>query len=98
MDHAMSQQNKYWIGALTAVVLVVASVAILNQRHQQQLQAQAIQDQVNREALQRLQSELALKNDLESASQREAALQLQLREMDAGASRLQAADSQQQAN
>ena len=38
-----------------------------------------------------------LKNELESASQREAALQLQLREMDAGASRLQAADGQQQA-
>jgi chromosome segregation ATPase len=47
--------------------------------------------------MQRMQGEIALKNELESVSQREAALKLQLRQMDEGASRLQAADGQQQA-
>ncbi|MBW4531323.1 MAG: hypothetical protein KME02_11625 [Aphanothece saxicola GSE-SYN-MK-01-06B] len=86
---------------MSAVVLVVAGFAILNNQHQQRLQAearvQAAQDQANREAMQRMEGELALKSELESASQREAALQLQLKEMDAGASRLQAADGAQQA-
>ena len=101
-DHRRDdRQNKYWLALVTAVVLVVAGFAILNNQHQQRLQAEAqteaAQDQANREAMQQMQGELALKNDLESASQREAALQSQLREMDAGASRLQAADGQQQA-
>ncbi|MCP9786182.1 hypothetical protein [Cyanobium sp. N5-Cardenillas] len=86
---------------VSAAVLAVAGVVFLNNQHQQRLQAearvQAAQDQANRESMQRMEGELTLKNELESASQREAALQLQLREMDAGASRLQAADGQQQA-
>ncbi|MEA5440944.1 hypothetical protein [Cyanobium gracile] len=87
---------------LSAVVLVVAGVVILSNQQQQRLQAeaqaqQAAQDQANREVMERMQGELVLKNELESASQREAALQLQLKEMDAGASRLQVADGQQQA-
>ena len=95
------RQNRYWLALVTAVVLAVTGFAILNNQHQQRLQAEAqaqsAQDQANREAMQRMEGEIALKNELESASQREAALQLQLREMDAGASRLQAADGQQQA-
>ncbi len=101
MENLSNRQNRTWLAALSAVVLVVAGVAILNNQHQQRLQAeariQAAQDQANRESLQRMEGELALKNELESAAQREAALQLQLKEMDAGASRLQAADGQQQA-
>ncbi|MCT0208119.1 hypothetical protein [Synechococcus sp. CS-1332] len=88
----------------SAVVLVVAGFAILNNQHQQRLQAEAqvqaqaqAQDQANRDVMERMQGELALKNEMESASQREAALQLQLKEMDAGANRLLAADGQQQA-
>jgi chromosome segregation ATPase len=95
------RQNRYWLALVTAVVLAVTGFAILNNQHQQRLQAeaqtQAAQDQANREAMQRMQGEIALKNELESASQREAALKLQLRQMDEGASRLQAADGQQQA-
>ncbi|MCP9798614.1 MULTISPECIES: hypothetical protein [Cyanophyceae] len=101
MDNLSHRQNRTWLAVLSAVVLVVAGVAILNNQHQQRLQAearvQAAQDQANRESMQRMEGELALRNELESASRREAALQLQLREMDAGASRLQAADGQQQA-
>ena len=75
---------------------MVAGVAILNNQQQQQwlqaeAQVQAAQDQANRESMQLRQGELALKNELEPASQREAALQPQLKEMDAGVSRLQAA-------
>jgi hypothetical protein len=96
-----NRQNRTWLAVLSVVVLVVAGGAILNNQHQQRLQAearvQAAQDQANRESMQRMEGELALQNELESASQREAALQLQLREMDAGASRLQVADGQQQA-
>jgi chromosome segregation ATPase len=99
------RQNRYWLALVAAVVLAVTGFAILNNQHQQRLQAeaqaqaqaQAAQDQANRESMQRMEGELALKNELESASQREAALQLQLKEMDAGASRLEAADGQQQA-
>jgi hypothetical protein len=108
MDNLSNRQNRNWLVLVTAVVLAVGAFAILNTQHQQRLQAeararaaqaqaQASQDQANREAMQRMEGELALKNELDSASQREAALQLQLREMDAGASRLQAADGQQQA-
>jgi chromosome segregation ATPase len=101
MENIPNRQNRYWLALVSAVVLVVAGFAILNNQHQQRLQAearvQASQDQANREVMERVQGEMALKNDLESASQREAALQLQLKEMDAGASRLQAADGQQQA-
>ncbi len=101
MDNLPSRQNRTWLAFVSATVLVVAGFAILNHQNQQRLQAearaQAAQDQANREVMERVQGELALKNELESASQREAALQLQLREMDAGASRLLAADGQQQA-
>lgn len=110
MDNLTNRQNRNWLVLVTAVVLAGAGFAIINNQHQQRLQAeaqarasqaqaqaQASQDQANREAMQRMEGELALKNELDSASQREAALQLQLREMDAGASRLQAADGQQQA-
>jgi hypothetical protein len=101
MDNLSNRQNRPWLAVASAAVLVVLGGAILNNQHQQRLQAearvQAAQDQANRESLQRMQGELALKTELDSASQREAALQLQLREMDAGASRLQAADGQQQA-
>ena len=101
MEYPPNRQNKYWFALVSAVVLVVAGFAILNNQHQQRLQSeaqvQAAQDQAKRESMQRMEGELALKNELESASQREAALQLQLKEMDAGASRLQAADGQQQA-
>ncbi|MCP9858501.1 hypothetical protein KBZ33_05935 [Cyanobium sp. Cruz-8D1] len=96
-----NRQNRTWLAVLSAVVLMVAGFAILNKQHQQRLQAearvQAAQDQANRESMQRMQGELALHNELESASQREAALQLQLKEMDAGASRLEVADGVQQA-
>ena len=68
------------------MVLAGAGFAILNNQHQQRLQAeaqarasqaqaQAAQDQVNRDAMQRMEGELALKNELDAASQREAALQ-----------------------
>ncbi len=107
MENLSNRQNRTWLALVSAVVLVVAGFAILNNQHQhqhqhqQRLQAearvQASQDQANREVMERVQGEMALKNDLESASQREAALQLQLKEMDAGASRLLAADGQQQA-
>lgn len=101
MENLSNRQNKPWLAVVSAAVLVVLGGAILNNQHQQRLQAearvQAAQDQANRESLQRMQGELTLKTELDSASQREAALQLQLREMDAGASRLQAADGAQQA-
>jgi hypothetical protein len=94
------RQNWYWLALVTAVVLAVTGFTILNNQHQQRLEAEAraraAQDQANRQAMERMQGELALKNELDSAAQREAALQLQLREMDAGASRLLAADGQQQ--
>jgi hypothetical protein len=102
MDNLPSRQNRTWLALASTAVVVVAGFAILNNQHQQRLQAearaQAAQEQANREVMDRVQGELALKNELESASQREAALQLQLREMDAGASRLLAADGQQQAS
>jgi hypothetical protein len=101
MDNLPSRQNRTWLALASTAVVVVAGFAILNNQHQQHLQAepqvQAVQDQANRELMERVQGELALKNELESASQREAAPQLQLREMDAGATRLLAADGQQQA-
>ncbi len=101
MDNLSNRQNRPWLAVVSAAVLVVLGGAILNNQHQQRLQAearvQAAQDQANRESRQRMEGELALKTELESASQREAALQLQLRQMDAGASRLQAADGAQQA-
>lgn len=99
MENLSNRQNRIWLVVLSAAVLVVLGGAILNNQHQQRLQAEALvqaaQDQANRETLQRMEGELALKNELESASQREAALQLQLRQMDAGASRLKVADGQQ---
>lgn len=101
MDNLSNRQNRTWFALVSSVVLVVGGFAILNHQHQQRLEAesraQAAQDQANRAVMERVQGELALKNELESASQREAALQRQLREMDAGATRLQAADGQQQA-
>ena len=99
MDNLSNRQNRTWLALVTAVVLVGAGFTILNNQHQQRLQAQAqaVQDQANRQAMERMQGELALKNELDSAFQREAALQLQLRQMDADANRLQAADGQQQA-
>ena len=101
MENLSNRQNRTWLALVTAVVLVGAGFAILNNQHQQRLQAeaqaQAVQDQANRQAMERMQGELALKNELDSAFQREAALQLQLRKMDADANRLQAADGQQQA-
>ncbi len=102
MENIPRRQNRTWLALASTAVVVVAGFAILNNQHQQRLQAeaqaaQAAQDQANRQVMERVQGELALRNELESASQREAALQLQLREMDAGASRLQAADGQQQA-
>ena len=101
MENLSNRQNRTWLALVTAVVLVGAGFAILNNQHQQRLQAeaqaQAVQDQANRQAMERMQGELALKNELDSAFQREAALQLQLRQMDADANRLQAADGQQQA-
>jgi hypothetical protein len=101
MENLSNRQNRPWLAVASVAVLVVLGGAILNNQHQQRLQAearvQAAQDQANRESLQRMEGELALKSELESASQREAALQLQLRQMDAGASRLQVADGQQQA-
>jgi len=98
MENLSNRQNRYWVALASVVVLAVAGFAILNNQHQQRLQAEAqAQDQANRDVMERMQGELALKNELESASQREAALQLQLKEMDAGASRLQAADGQQEA-
>lgn len=101
MDNLPRRQNRTWLVVASTAVVVVAGFAILNNQHQQRLQAearaQAAQDQANREVMERVQGELALRNELESASQREAALQLQLREMDAGTSRLLAADGQQQA-
>ena len=68
------------------MVLAGAGFAILTNQHQQRLQAeaqarashaqaQAAQDQANRAAMQRMEGELALKNELDAASQREAALQ-----------------------
>lgn len=101
-NHNLSnRQNRTWLAVLSAAVLVVLGGAILNNQHQQRLLAearvQAAQDQANRESMQRMEGEIALQKALETASQREAALQLQLKEMDAGASRLQAADGQQQA-
>lgn len=87
MDHPVNRRNQYWIAGLSAVVVVVGALAFLNQQQQERLQTQAVQDQSTREALQRAQSELTLRNNLQSASQREAALQLQLREMDAATSR-----------
>ncbi|WP_216920993.1 hypothetical protein [Synechococcus sp. CCAP 1479/9] len=101
MDNLSRRQNRTWLAVVSAVVVVVAGGAFLNNQHQQRLEAearaQAAQDQANRQSMERMQGELALKNELDSASQREAALQLELREMDAGASRLLAADGQQQA-
>lgn len=100
MQNLSNRQNRSWLAWVTAVGVAVAGFAILNHQHQQRLQAdaqpQAAQDQTNRETMQRMEVELALKNKLDAASQREAALQLQLREMDAGASRMQAADGQPQ--
>jgi hypothetical protein len=101
MDNLSHRQNRTWLAVVSALVLVVAGGAFLNNQNQQRIEAearaQAAQDQANRQAMERMQGELALKNELDSAAQREASLQLQLREMDAGASRLQAADGQQQA-
>lgn len=93
MDHHSNRQNRDWLALATAVVLAGAGCAILNNQHQQRLRAEAqarasqaqAQVQANREARQRMEGELALKNELDSASLREAALQSQLREMDAGA-------------
>lgn len=87
MEHPVNRRNQYWIAGLSAVVVVVGALAFLNQQQQQRLQTQALQDQTTREALLREQSELTLRNNLQSASQREAVLQLQLREMDAATSR-----------
>lgn len=101
MDNLPRRQNRTWLALASTAVVVVAGFAILNNQHQQRLEAearvQAAQDQANRQAMERMEGELALRNELDSASQREAALQLQLRELDAGASRLLAADGQQQA-
>jgi chromosome segregation ATPase len=87
MEHPVNRRNQYWIAGLSAVVVLVGALAFLNQQQQQQLQTQVLQDQSTREALQREQSELTLRNNLQSASERETALQLQLREMDAATSR-----------
>lgn len=82
-------------------VLVVGGFAILSHQHQQRLQAEAraqvAQDQANQVVMERLQGDLTLRNALQPSSQREATLQLQLGEMDAGPSRLVAAAGQQQA-
>jgi len=88
MDNLTNRQNRNWLVLVTAVVLAGAGFAILNNQHQQRLQAeaqarasqaqaqaQAAQDQANRDTMQRMEGELALKNELDAASQREAALQ-----------------------
>jgi hypothetical protein len=84
MDNLTNRQNRNWLVLVTAVVLAGAGFAILNYQHQHWLQAeaqarasqaQAAQDQSNRDAMQRMEGELALKNELDAASQREAALQ-----------------------
>jgi hypothetical protein len=88
MANLTNRQNRNWLVLVTAVVLAGAGFAILNNQHQQRLQAeaqardsqaqaqaQAAQDQANRDAMQRMEGELALKNELDAASQREAALQ-----------------------
>jgi hypothetical protein len=89
MDNLSNRQNRNWLWLVTAVVLAGAGFAILNNQHQQRLQAEAqarasqaqaqaaraAQDQANRDAMQRMEGELALKNELDAASQREAALQ-----------------------
>ena len=88
MANLTNRQNRNWLVLVTAVVLAGAGFAILNNQHQQRLQAeaqardsqaqaqaQAAQDQANRDAMQRMEGELALNNELDAASQREAALQ-----------------------
>ena len=57
MENLSNRQNRTWLALVTAVVLVGAGFAILNNQHQQRLQAeaqaQAVQDQANRQAMER---------------------------------------------
>ena len=39
MENLSNRQNRTWLALVTAVVLVVAGFAILNNQHQQRLQA-----------------------------------------------------------
>lgn len=108
----MNRNNRYWLATISAIVVVVGIAAYVNQRNQELLatEAQSLalrdlanrqeqagrQDQANREAMGRQLSDSALRSELESAAQREVALQAQLAAMDA-ANRNRAADAQQQA-
>jgi hypothetical protein len=108
----MNRQNKYWLASISAIVVVVGIVAYVNQKNQARLtteaQTQAMQDLAqrqdltnqrdlaSREELGRQLSESALRNELDSASQRESTLQAEITAMDA-ANRNRAEDAQQQA-
>ena len=90
----MKRQDKYWLASISIIVLVVGMATYRNQKNQERLtteaQSQALrelanrQDQANRqdlstrEEIDRQLSETALRNELNSASRRESALQAQI--------------------
>jgi hypothetical protein len=94
----MKRQDKYWLALISIIVLVVGMATYRNQKNQERLmteaQSQALrelanrQDQANRqdlstrEEIDRQLSETALRNELNSASRRESALQAQITSMD----------------
>ena len=100
----VNRENKYWLTAISAVVVVVGIAVYVNQRNQEQRtfedQSQALQnlanrqDQANRDEMGRQLSESELRNELDSAARREAALQAQLTAIDT-ANQNRTADAQQ---
>ncbi len=100
----VNRDNKSWLAAISAIVVIVGIAVYVNQKNQEQrtteAQSQALQDlanrqdQANREEMGRQLGESALRNKLDSAAQREAALQAQLTAIDA-ANRNRTADAQQ---
>ena len=100
----MNRENKRWLAAISAIVVVVGIAVYVNQRNQEQrtseAQSQALQDlanrqdQANRDEIDRQLSESELRNELDSAARLEAALQAQLSAIDA-ANQNRTADAQQ---
>ncbi|WP_411868904.1 hypothetical protein [Vulcanococcus limneticus] len=108
----MNRQGKYWLALISAIVVVVGLVVYVSRQNQERLTTEAQtqemrdladrqdlanrQDLASREEMGRQLSDSALRNELDSASRRESALQAQLTAMDVAA-RNRAADAQQQA-
>ena len=106
----MNRQNKFWLASISAIVVVVGLVVYVNRQDQERRNAEAQsqmmrdlagrqdlanrQDLADRAEMGRQLSDSALRNELDSASRRESALQDQIAALDA-ANRNRAADAQQ---